>query len=303
MVDTYQAKGLGYIPDLYSPQDYAPESPEVTDIYSKIRGLKTSIKAGEGRGSAALPKTLDIREEFTPIMDQGDLGSCTANASAGLIQYFEKKSFGSYTDLSRLFIYKVERNLLHWTGDTGAFLRTAMGTLTLFGAPPEEFWPYNIASFDVEPSAFCYSFAENYKAIKYVRLDQPNLSTSDLLNIIKTYLTHRLPSMFGFTCYESLWQSKTNGGNIPYPCNNERQIGGHAIVVAGYDDNKLIKNALCDKETKGAFLIRNSWGTGFGEKGYGWFPYEYILKGIAVDWWTIIKEEWVDSGQFGQAQG
>jgi hypothetical protein len=53
-------------------------SPEVTYIYSKIRGLKTSIKAGEARGSAALPKTLDIREEFTSVMDQGDLGSCTS---------------------------------------------------------------------------------------------------------------------------------------------------------------------------------------------------------------------------------
>jgi C1A family cysteine protease len=300
MVDTYQANGLGYLPDLYSSQDYAPDNPEVKDIYSKISGLKTSRAETERR--SALPDTVDLRKSFTPIMDQGSLGSCTSHASAGLIQYFEKKAFGSYTDLSRRFIYKITRNLLHWTGDTGAFLRTAMGTLTLFGAPPEEFWPYDIKNFDIEPSAFCYSFAENYRAIKYVRLDQPNLSTNDLLRVIKSYLVKGLPSMFGFTCYESLWQSKTNGGSIPFFCKKERMIGGHAILVAGYDDNKRIKNSLCDNETTGAFLIRNSWGTAWGENGYGWFPYEYILKGIALDWWTIIKEKWVDSGQFGEGR-
>lgn len=303
MVDTYQIKGLGYIPDLYSFRDYAPDTKEVATMYSNVKGLK-NFKAGKEKDS--LPPAFEIRKAFTPIVDQGALGSCTANAGAGLIQYFEKKAHGSYTESSRRFIYKVTRDLLHVTGDTGAYLRTTMGALTLFGAPPEEFWPYNGApaennpDFDEEPTAFCFAFGQSFQSTKYVRLDQPNLSTSDLLISVKNYISKGLPSMFGFTCYESLWQSKTNGGNIPFPCDNEKIIGGHAIVIAGYDDNKRIKNTTCDKETTGAFLIRNSWGTDWGEKGYGWFPYEFVLRGIALDFWTVISQEWVDTGRFGE---
>jgi C1A family cysteine protease len=304
MVESYQIKGLGWIPDHYNFRDYAPESKSVAKMYSGIRGLKTSLKADTQKDTSASP--IDNRGSFTPITDQGGLGSCTAHSAGGLIQYFQKKAYKSYTQASTRFIYKVTRNLLHVTGDTGAYLRTAMGTLTLFGAPPEEFWPYNGApaeqnpDFDIEPTAFCYAFGQSYQAIKYVRLDQPNLSTSDLLSSIKNFVSKGLPSMFGFTCYESLWQSRSNGGNIPFPCDNENIIGGHAIVVAGYDDSKKIQNTTCNEETTGAFLIRNSWGTNWGEKGYGWFPYEYVLRGIALDFWTVIAQEWVDSGQFGE---
>lgn len=308
MVDAYQTKfqkkGLGWLPELPKFQDYSPETKEVAKMYSGIRGLKTSLRAEKEK--SALKRTLDIRKYFTPITDQGQLGSCTAHSGAGLIQYFQKRAYGSYTAASTRFIYKVTRNLLHLTGDTGAYLRTTMGTLTLFGAPPEEFWPYNGApaeqnpDFDIEPTSFCYAFGQSYQAIKYIRLDQTNMSTNDLLYSIKNYVSKGLPSMFGFTCYESLDQSHSNGGNIPFPCNTERTVGGHAIVIAGYDDNKKIKNDICDEQTTGAFLIRNSWGTDWGENGYGWFPYEYVLRGVALDFWTVLKNEWVETGQFGE---
>jgi len=76
-------------------------------------------------------------------------------------------------------------------------------------------------------------------------------------------------------------------------------IGGHAVSVAGYEDGLVIKNAASGAQTKGAFLIRNSWGTGWGELGYGWLPYDYVLKGLATDWWVLSKAEWVATGQFG----
>jgi C1A family cysteine protease len=232
--------------------------------------------------------------------DQQTIGSCTAHAGVGLVEYFERRAFGKHLDASRLFLYKVTRNLLKWTGDTGAFLRSTMYALTLFGVPPEEYYPYNIADFDKEPSAFCYAFAQSYQAISYYRLDPPGTTPSNLLTQIKTYLANGLPSMFGFTVYSSISQANTNGGKIPYPTRGERVEGGHAIDAVGYDDNLKIKNTNPGGiETTGALLIRNSWGTGWGSAGYGWLPYKYVLDGLATDWWSLIKSEWVDTGQFG----
>lgn len=305
MVETNRIEGLGWIPDKFSFRDYSVDSEKVKNMVSKIPGIALSSKSGAGK-KASLGPTSDRRKEFTAIRNQGSLGSCTAFAAAGLIQFMQKKAFGTYTELAPRFVYKVTRNLLHWTGDTGAFLRTVMGTLTVFGAPPEDFWKYNGAraennpDYDKEPSAFCYAFGQSYQAIKYVRLDQPNMTTSQLLEAIKSNISVGLPSMFGFTCYESLDQSNSNGGKIPFPASTESIVGGHAIVIAGYDDEKEITNANSDKSTVGAFLIRNSWGTEWGEKGFGWIPYEYVISGEANDFWVVLSSEWVDHIQFKQ---
>lgn len=247
---------------------------------------------------AALPTSVDLRPWCPPIENQGSIGSCTANAGVALFEYFERRAFGKHIDASRLFLYKTTRNMLHWTGDTGAFLRTTMGAMVLFGVPPEEYWPYLVADYEKEPPAFCYAFAQNYKAISYYRLDPPGTTKSALLTHIKTNLAGGLPSMFGFTVYGSYTQANTTG-KIPYPTKGEKIIGGHAVVAVGYDDSVKIKNTFTGAtETKGALLIRNSWGPGWGSNGYGWLPYEYVLKGLAVDWWSMIKGEWVDTGMF-----
>jgi len=188
--------------------------------------------------------------------------------------------------------------MLHWTGDTGTFLRSTMGALVFFGVPPEEYWPYVVADFDKEPSAFCYAFAQSFQAISYYRLDPPGTAKDVLLNRIKTNLAAGLPSMFGFTVYSSYTQAATTG-KIPYPTPGEKIVGGHAIVAVGYDDSMKIKNTSPGAaETTGALLIRNSWGTGWGSSGYGWLPYDYVLKGLAVDWWSLLKNGWIDTGAF-----
>lgn len=244
---------------------------------------------------------MNLRPWCSPIEDQGRIGLCTAQAAVGLVEYFEQRAFGTHKDASRLFIYKTTRNLLHFHGDTGAYLRTTMGALALFGAPPEKYWPYtdDPTDFNLERTPFCYAFAQHYRAIRYYRLDPPGVSPAALLNSVKMWLAAGLPSMFGFTVYSSYEQAGSTG-KIPMPTRQEQNVGGHAVVVVGYDDNMHIKNNNPEvDETVGALLIRNSWGKQWGDYGYGWLPYDYVLQRLAVDWWSLIKTEWVDTRHFG----
>ena len=303
MSETIQKFAMGWLPDYPDFRDYTVEHNEVASRL-KALGQKDSVKGMLSkvgvakRPKTSLPDSVDLKEWCSPIEDQGELGSCTAQAGVALVEYFERRAFGKHLDASRLFLYKATRNMLHWTGDTGAFLRTTMGAMTLFGVSPEEYWPYDVANFDKEPPAFCYAFAQNYQTISYYRLDPPGTSNDALLKQIKTNLAGGLPSMFGFTVYSSISQATTTS-KIPYPTSGEKILGGHAVVAVGYDDAMKIKNTNPGEiETTGAVLIRNSWGTDWGSSGYGWLPYEFVLKGLAVDWWSLLKNEWVDTEEF-----
>ncbi len=302
MDEKIKSFGMGWLPDYPDFRDYTAQHEKVPDKLKRL-GQKDSVgamlkKAGAvGPKKAKLAASVDLRAWCSPIEDQGQLGSCTAHAGVGMVEYFERRAFGRHIDASRLFLYKVTRNLLKSTGDTGAFLRSTMGALVLFGVPPEEYWPYKIADFDKEPSAFLYAFGENYQAISYYRYDPPGTTKDALLARIQTNLVGGLPAMFGFTVYSSISQADSTG-KIPYPRRGEKILGGHAIMAVGYDDKMKIKNEPGGPETTGALLIRNSWGTGWGEQGYGWLPYDYVLKGLAIDWWSLLKNEWIDTGAF-----
>lgn len=297
-------RSFGWIPDY---PDFRDSTAITENVPSRLQTLEQpSVKdmlssVGMATTPAKLMSSVDLSSWCSPIEDQQDIGSCTAHAGVGLVEYFERRALGRHLDASRLFLYKVSRNLLHWKGDTGAYLRTTMAALTLFGTPPEEYYPYVTANYDDEPSAFCYAFAQSYQAISYYRLDSLGTPKAELLQRIKTYLANGLPSMFGFTVYSSHTQaSQANQGAIPYPTRGDRVEGGHAVAAVGYDDNRKIKNTnFGGQETVGALLIRNSWGSSWGNGGYGWLPYRYVLDGLAVDWWSILKKEWVDTKQFG----
>ena len=286
-----QPLGMGWLRDLPDFRDYTPE----------VEAIKPQLEAiGVADTEAiSLPATADLRPYCSPIENQGSLGSCTANAAAGLVEYFERRAHGRFIDASRLFLYKATRDLLHWTGDTGAYLRSTMGALALFGVPPEEYWPYNIATFDAEPSSFCFSFAGNYKAISYYRLDSTGTPPATLLSRIKANLAHGLPPIFGFTVYNSISQAATTG-KIPYPAQGDHVIGGHAMLMVGYDDSIRITNTTNGATTTGALIVRNSWGAGWGDHGYGYLPYDYVTHRLAVDFWSLVKEGWTDTEPFKQ---
>lgn len=294
----------GWVPSLPDLRDYPPEAKEVQSI---IKGVRFGSSGGR---ALSAPSSVDWRSICSKIENQGALGSCTAHAAVGMVEYLQRRGTGKYVDGSRLFVYKTTRNLMRVQGDTGAYIRSAMGALDLFGAPPEKYWTYTdvkppcptgVRTFDEEPTAFVYSLGQDFEAVTYFRHDPtaPAVSPTNVLNSVKKYLAAGFPAMFGFVGYDSFGYGDIPGG-VPFPCPNEKPQWGHAILAVGYDDNKKITNKLCPKvKTKGALLFRNSWGTSWGEKGYGWIPYEYVLRGLAWDFWTCLKTDWVDIKNFG----
>lgn len=279
-----QRFAMGWQRDLPDLRDYRPESKETEGLLKATKSGRSALSPPK----SGLPESCDLSSYFPPVEDQGSLGSCTANAGVGLVEYFQRRAHGTHIDASRLFLYKTTRNLLGWTGDTGAWLRTTMKAMVLFGIPPERYWPYNIADFDTEPGAFCYAFGQSYKGLVYYRLDPPGTTEVELLQRVKEYLAAGHPSMFGFTVYNF----GNAEGELHFPAPGDPVQGGHAIVAVGYDDKRKIG------KDKGALRIRNSWGTDWGQGGYGWLPYRYIEEGLAVDFWSLFSQGFVDTGQF-----
>jgi C1A family cysteine protease len=277
-------RGLGWHRDLPDMRDHTAS----TDVVSRILAKSTSMKKAHKNP----PHAVDLRAHCSPIEDQGALGSCSANAAVGMLESFERRAFGKHLDASRLFLYKVTRQLMGLTGDDGAYLRETMKAMVLFGVPPEIHWPYDQQRYNDEPSAFCYSYAQNYKAIEYYRLDPPGTPKTALLDRVRNSLAAGLPSMFGFTVYSSMPPLGDGAGLIPFPALGDSVAGGHAVLAVGYDDQKKIGSK------KGALLIRNSWGESWGQLGYGWLPYAYIEAGLADDFWTMVKSDFVDTELF-----
>jgi C1A family cysteine protease len=206
------------------------------------------------------------------VEDQGQLGSCTANALAGNLEFIDKKPDNQYIDTSRLFIYYNERKLQNTiTQDSGAALRIGIKSLKTFGACPETLWPYDIAKFTDTPTQACYKEAINHTIQSYRRI----ITLADML----ACLADGFPFVFGFTVYESfesLQVAKT--GKVNMPKKSERALGGHAVMAVGYD------------QKASRFIVRNSWGEGWGMKGYFTMPYAYLdNRNLSDDFWTIRR--------------
>jgi C1A family cysteine protease len=225
--------------------------------------------------AAALPPKVDLHGQCPPVYDQGNLGSCTANALAGAIDFERNRQKLPFLGPSRLFIYYNERVIENSVdSDSGAALRDGMKTIASQGACAESLWPYVISKFVEEPPTAAYKAAVVHKTLNYSRVAQD-------VGQMKTCLASGFPFVFGFTVYESFESDVVaQTGSVPMPGPDESTIGGHAVLAVGYSDASQ------------RFLVRNSWGPSWGINGYFTSPYAYISNSsLADDLWTIRLEQ------------
>jgi len=251
-----QTKRFGWIPDLPDNRDHLFAAPML--------------------GLAGVPTSIDLRQKSPPVYDQGNLGSCTANAIGAAIQFNQMKQKLKKTFMpSRLFIYYNEREIEGTVAfDNGAMIRDGIKSVAAVGVCPESMWKYtdqDPGPYQTKPNAQCYSKAVQYRALNYARVTRN-------LNQMKGCLSSGYPFVFGFSVYDSFMSTKVKTTGIASMPNTQKEhlLGGHAVMAVGYDD----KNSW--------FVVRNSWGTGWGMKGYFTMPYTYLLDGnLSDDFWTI----------------
>jgi C1A family cysteine protease len=213
-----------------------------------------------------LRESIDLRHFDNRIDDQYDLGSCSANALVNAYEMLLKIDYpNSFIDLSRLFLYYNTRSVEGTVDvDSGAFLRDAIYAVKKYGLCDESLWPYRIDKFKQKPSIECYTDAEK-RNIKNYRLISNIDQMMDALN-------NDLPVIFGMAVYEGFVYVDSLNPVVRIPHSNEHSIGGHAMVLVGYD-----------KATE-RFIAKNSFGKDWGDKGYCYIPFEYARNELYDSW-------------------
>lgn len=235
------------------------------------------FKAADKVKNAQLPKKVDLRKMMTKVEDQGDTSSCVANALAGSYEYWIKNTTGQENDVSRLFIYYNAR----WRAgdqkkDDGSVIQLAMEGLKEFGACPEKAWPFKKPLLLEKPNSDAYKEAGKAK-VKEMQLVPTELKAW------KEALASGLPIVFGCLLFDSFDQCNQKGGVVPMPNPEDlgrAEHGGHAMCAVGYSDKEKV------------FIVRNSWGDKWGDKGYCYMPYSYLMneKFNSGDSWVFIPE-------------
>lgn len=254
------------------PADKKPTVRTLGDKYN-LQWVPDKLDTRDYRYTITPAKTsnlVDLRRYCTPIENQGNLGSCTGQAIAGAIELLNNRN-GKHNDISRLFIYYYERLLLGTVNyDSGAYIRDGIKVTNKYGASLESYWPYDIRKFRQEPINEAKNDALRRKVTRYERV----MDFNGCINA----LSNGYPVVIGFHVYSSFMTNNVaRTGNMPYPnTKRERLLGGHAVLLVGYN------------KTKKVFIARNSWGTSWGDKGYFYMPFDIIIKpNMSSDYWII----------------
>ena len=252
-------ENFGLVPRQVSKYGWNPSIPDIRDIqFSLSKPIAT-------------PDFHDMTPKMPAVYNQLVLGSCTAQASGAAFEYDHAKTEPAFGTPSRLMIYYLERLLEgSVSSDSGAQIRDAMKVLAKYGVCRELLWPYDISKFAVKPPHQSFKEAILHKALKYARVGQTQKE-------FESVLASDYPIIGGFVVYESFeTEAVARTGIVPMPVPGERMMGGHAILVVGYD------------RPNRQFIVRNSWGAEWGQKGYFRVPYEYFLNPqLAGDFWVL----------------
>ncbi len=220
-----------------------------------------------------LPTRVDLREQMPPVYNQSSLGSCTANAIAAAADFQRRRQGSPSISPSRLFIYWNERQMEGSVDqDAGAMIRDGMKVIAKLGVCQESDWPYDITKFRDKPGQPCFDKALMYQALEYVRIQQTIFD-------MQHCLASGFPFVFGFTVYDQFESSEcAKTGMVEMPKPGENALGGHAVLAVGYETDR--------------FIVRNSWGDGWGDKGYFRIPFNYLQNPqLAQDFWSLRIEE------------
>ncbi len=240
---------------------WLPQLPDIRDARLALPAVRS------------LPASVDLSTlpDMPPVYDQGQLGSCTANAIGAAVDFQNHRQDQKWLTPSRLWIYYQERVIEGTVSqDSGAQIRDGMKAVAKLGVCPETDWPYDIATFADKPPRKDYKDALKDRVVTYESAPQELFG-------LKSVLASGLPVVFGFTVYESFeGEQVAKTGIMPMPSPSEAVVGGHAVLMVGYDD------------AHDRFKVRNSWGTSWGQEGYFEMPYPYATNTkLASDFWAV----------------
>jgi C1A family cysteine protease len=280
-MNRFLPRGLGWRPDVPDFRDFSPDHVTVREHF---------VRLNERHRASDETENVDLREFFVrDPPNQANVNASSAFACSAIVEYFEYRALGRFIEPSAYFLSQAAARLQSGGCTSCCGLRNTLKAMVRLGMPSEDQWS-DFASGASEPTdPVLFAFSDYYRSICYLRLDQPSSSGADALRDIKAFLRAGFPVAFGFAVPDSL----TYDADIAFRPTFDSVRGGQAAVAVGYDDNRMTA-------AKGAVLLRCSWGTEWGEHGYGWLPYVFLEKRLALDFWTLIKPDWLASGEFNR---